>query len=643
MSRAYTDLHFRTHGAKELKEAKTTWTELNQSLELFKKGLEVVNRLTDAGIKGISQFVGVGSKIEGWTVQFKALLGSEAEALSKMEDLKRVAGEMPFTLEAVTDSAALLEAYGAGATVHLEAAADMAASFNRDIGDASQALASAFAGEFEPLKRYGVLVDDIRNKLGHELVRDTKEGMQEIGNAVSEIFRDRAGGAAKDFAKTFQGIISMLEDAWFQFKTIVSDAGVFDAVRSIFGSVLTTVQELFNSGKAKNFGEIVGDTISHVLWEVAEALARSADWLMRIAEKLGYEGPTTKTERLEAELKALNDELAEFREKGPKAFDWRRLFETDRDEFGLGLLIKKKEEEIQAYLDAVDGTFLGGIQKARREWDQRRIEAKAGGGPEEFVPIDWAAELQGQSMKPGTPGTFGMGGDDYGPQPDVFGFTDEEYQSSVDAITDAYDAKESLLNKWQVSEEAVREGSYAAWSAYYSQLELIGRKYYETETFRLKDIAKVVQYATAMGVSAFLAAKSVEWGALAAEAWAYVALDIAKGQWVLAGKAAEAGVKFTALATMYGVGAGVAAASAGQGVTLPDTSSLEDAEEAGRDRGTRRRGGGASTVRSQSITFQVFVVHEGTTYYGGADGARQFWTEELLPLAQESYEMGDLG
>ena len=182
-------------------------------------------------------------------------------------------------IEAAGTYGNLLQAFGIGqtqaqgmSTTLVQLAADMASFNNTSIDQAITALRSGLSGETEPLKRYGVALQDVRLKteaLRLGLIKSTKEALTPGAKAQAayELILKDTVLAQGDFERTSDGVANSL-------KIIAASA---DNAQAIIGTKLIQsmdllldrkdgVQDLANSFEslATNIGDIVLGTSSFI-------------------------------------------------------------------------------------------------------------------------------------------------------------------------------------------------------------------------------------------------------------------------------------------------------------------------------------------------------------------------------------------
>jgi len=179
------------------------------------------------------------------------------------------------------------------------------------------------------------------------------------------------------------------------------------------------------------------------------------------------------------------------------------------------------------------------------------------------------------------------------------------------------------------------------WTSYYDGLQKLAMKWHQGEKVRGKDLVTAAGQGARDMVASWLQAKSTEWGLKAMEAGVDALMAFPNMPVVAEKLAAAAG--YGLLATGGGIGAGMITAGGSAG----DTGSRYTPESGGGGGGGGYAGSSGSTrlvasaTAPANYTFAITINHMGATVYGSG-GAKQFWQDELLPLAQEAAASGQL-
>ena len=150
-----------------------------------------------------------------------------------------------------------------------ELASDLASFNNTDPEDAIQALGAALRGESEPIRRYGILLDDAtlrQHALELGIIQTTKEALtpQQRVLAAQAAIMAQAGDATGDFERTSDGLANSqrilkanLEDT----KTIIGEA-LLPVAQEFSGWLVRTLPDVIDF--AKEMGEKLGPAVEEV-------------------------------------------------------------------------------------------------------------------------------------------------------------------------------------------------------------------------------------------------------------------------------------------------------------------------------------------------------------------------------------------
>ena len=195
--------------------------------------------------------------LESLKVRLKFLTGSTLDAGKAFDTMTGFASKVPFALEDIQKASPLLltitddidELNGL-----LEMTGDIAAVSGLDFVKTAEQLQRAMAS--------GIASADLFRErgvaafLGFEQgvtysADETKKKLNEMweGNTTSAV------GATKELAKTFQGQVSMMEDAWFKLKIQFSETGVFEMAKDVVVSITESLGKPETISSIKEFGK----------------------------------------------------------------------------------------------------------------------------------------------------------------------------------------------------------------------------------------------------------------------------------------------------------------------------------------------------------------------------------------------------
>lgn len=314
------------------------------------------------GVAGVGMlakgFVDVSRVTEGYRTRLKFLLGSVEEGNRLFEEMSELATRLPYEY--------------------------------KDIMGASTALAGVMKGGVEEVKQWIPLISDLATVSGLSIQDTTSQviRMYSAGAAAADMFRERgilamlgfqAGvsysaeetrnalisawedpeskfrDASKDMAKTWDGMLGMLADAWFQFRAAIMEEGPFEVMKDGIQSVLDEINRLKKEGDLRKWAFDIADIFTGVLGTVVGGfgtiinMAQSVRGIFMALKMTSLEGGMKGAEerigQLTDRLVKLSGTLVEM-EAGTYAPNlWQRIF-GPKDPEEIRSEIRKIEEEL---------------------------------------------------------------------------------------------------------------------------------------------------------------------------------------------------------------------------------------------------------------------------------------------------------
>lgn len=225
-----------------------------------------------------ASFVRAASTAEQYKVRLKALLGSQAEANRLFDEMANYASRVPFEYEKVMESATALAGVMEGGVDEVKEwmplIGDLAAVSGLSIEETTeqvQRMYSAGAASADRFREKGITA-----MLGFQagVSYSAEETRQRLMDAWNDPF-SKFKGAADDLGQTWSGMLSMLSDKWFQVRTTIMDAGVFD----YFKGLVQIIDGEFNDvlDNTKNNAEAWADAIMDGLDAMVVGFGHLAD------------------------------------------------------------------------------------------------------------------------------------------------------------------------------------------------------------------------------------------------------------------------------------------------------------------------------------------------------------------------------
>jgi len=184
--------------------------------------------------------------------------------------MTKYASTVPHTYESIMDAATRLSSVMKGGvdqvTEWMPLVGDIAAATGLSVQEAADQIArmySAGAGAADLFREKGVLAMMGFQSGATYSVEETRKKIMSSWKSTTSMFR----GAAMEMADTWDGLMSMISDKWFQSRKAIMDAGLFNYIKAIasvindkFGEALTN-----NKDKAKEWSDSIINGIESVL------------------------------------------------------------------------------------------------------------------------------------------------------------------------------------------------------------------------------------------------------------------------------------------------------------------------------------------------------------------------------------------
>ena len=229
------------------------------------------------------------SQVESLRVRLKFMTGSTESANKAFNQMRAYASKVPFALEEIQQASASLLTVGDDVedlNQLLEITGDIAAvsglSFQETAMQIQRAMSAGIASA-ELFRERGVsamLGFEAGVTYSAEQTRQRLVSLWTDGNTTMK-------GATKDLANTYVGQVSMMEDAWFELKLAIADAGVFEEMTEI-------VKELTEAFKDPDTKRAVEDITGGILELFRFAKAHNKELIALFAAMWTPGGPAVK-------------------------------------------------------------------------------------------------------------------------------------------------------------------------------------------------------------------------------------------------------------------------------------------------------------------------------------------------------------
>lgn len=264
------------------------------SLSILKgvgSGFAVITALATAtGLAVNKLMIGTAASFEKYKVQLESLEGSSEKAKKAMDWVADFAKDTPFQVKGVMNAFVRLRSFGLnpmdGA---MQAIADQTAKLGggqQELEGIILAVGKAWSKgklqgeEAQMMIERGVpvwqLLADATGKTTEEIQALSQKGLlgrKSIKLLLDEMQRSSNGAAAKQM-KTWNGMVSNLQDSWTRFVNLIAEEGAFDAIKGKLEQILKLVEEGFKNGElqknAKQIGGYIVATVEY-LWVLGKS------------------------------------------------------------------------------------------------------------------------------------------------------------------------------------------------------------------------------------------------------------------------------------------------------------------------------------------------------------------------------------
>lgn len=243
----------------------------NQGQQLHSTLFSLKGLLATVGVGALAKsFINAASTAEQYRVRLKILLGDMTEGNRLFQQMAVFAGKVPFEYREIMAAATALAGVLSGGVDEISAwmplIGDLAAASGLGIQQTTDQvirMMSAGAASADLFRERGILA-----MLGFQAGvtysgNQTRDQLVAAWADVSSKFR----GATEELASTWDGKMSMLSDKWFAFRNQVMDAGLFDYLKNLAGTLDNNVGKAMdnNKDKAKEWSDVAISGIENVI------------------------------------------------------------------------------------------------------------------------------------------------------------------------------------------------------------------------------------------------------------------------------------------------------------------------------------------------------------------------------------------
>jgi len=274
---------------RSVRIADKAFVGLGKSLKLMRGALSGVSTaifsiqglIATAGLGMLARsFTQAAATAEGYRTRLTTLLGSVEKGNELFQKMSEYASGVSFSYEEVMGAATQLTGVMKGGVEEVQKwiplIGDLAAASGLDIQTATGQVIrmySAGAASADLFRERGILA-----MLGFQAgvstsARETREQLIKAWEDPLSKFR----GASALLAKTWRGLLSMVGDSWFQFRTMVMESGIFDYMKAIVALMIDWLGDMRDSGALKEIGQQISNyliagiqKLIHFIFQVQE-------------------------------------------------------------------------------------------------------------------------------------------------------------------------------------------------------------------------------------------------------------------------------------------------------------------------------------------------------------------------------------
>lgn len=238
--------------------------------------------------KFIQGVVQSGIEAERLNTQLKLLFGSATAGAKAFETVNKFASKVPYTFDQIQKAALPLSLISAGAKElgqNLEIVANLAAVAGLDFETA--------ADQFRLLASGGIDAANLLQKKGVDSLLGFTKGVQYSASESVRIAREKLGpggefeNASKDFGKTLEGQIAILQKSFSNFQETISKTFV-NELRKSFGDVNQFIAQ--NQQSINTLAEFIGKTLAFAVQGAAAVIKFLTNNLELLNMALGVAG-----------------------------------------------------------------------------------------------------------------------------------------------------------------------------------------------------------------------------------------------------------------------------------------------------------------------------------------------------------------
>ena len=260
---------------RDVKKISTSSNKLNSSFTKM-RSLALGVGAALGGITLAKGFLDTAKQFEQLGIQLKFITGNAKDGAKALKIVEDAAKRSAFSLESMAQATPLLLTVSTIEQLNdtLDITGDIAAATGLSFEEVAGQLQRAFSG--------GIAAADIFREKGIKAMLGFEEGVQYSADETERIIRDLWEnsrsvyvGAMEAMSKTWTGQVSMMGDAWLDFKKVAMEEGVFDVLKEQLGDIQTFVDD--NKTAIDDFARALGTGIAESILAIGKSVAFVAE------------------------------------------------------------------------------------------------------------------------------------------------------------------------------------------------------------------------------------------------------------------------------------------------------------------------------------------------------------------------------
>jgi hypothetical protein len=238
-------------------------------------------------------FIHINATLEGFRSSLETTMGGPKQADAAMAWVSKFERKSPYSYEQVAETFTTLQAYGMNPMGgSLEAVANASGAMHKQLWQGALAMVDAVNGMYRELKLFGIHAKDDGDQV-RLTWKDPKtskwhagfaqKGTDQVGALVVTAFNQIGGGGMARMARTWDGLMSNLESAWWRFNKMVADSGVWKAMKGDLMNLSDWLANTANDKVLQGWADKIAGAAVKIYFAIRD-LVTKIDWIKLIGD-----------------------------------------------------------------------------------------------------------------------------------------------------------------------------------------------------------------------------------------------------------------------------------------------------------------------------------------------------------------------